>query len=346
MKKTITALSLAVLLAASAGAQAKPTLQGAGATFPQPLYLGMFDSYLKTAGIKVNYQGIGSGAGIQQLTAKTVDFGASDAPMSADEQTKAGADVLHIPTCVGAIVLTYNIPGITGSIKLTGNVIAGIYLGTIQAWNDAAIQSLNPEYKLPDLNIVVVRRSDSSGTSYNFSGYLTKVSPDWASQVGQSKSPKWPVGVGGKGNPGVASYVKQVPGSIGYVEIAFARQNKMPVAIVQNKSGAWVDPNDLKSVAAAADIAFPADAKADIINTDAKSGYPIAATTWLLLYKDQGYAKDQAKSKAVLDLMWWMIHDGQKLNEGLDYATLPPAAVKVAESLLKSVTFNGAPLLK
>jgi len=346
MKKTITALSLAILLAAAAGAQAKPTLQGAGATFPQPLYIGMFDSYLKTTGIKVNYQGIGSGAGIQQLTAKTVDFGASDAPMSADEQAKAGADVLHIPTCVGAIVLTYNIPGINASIKLTGNVIAGIFLGTIQAWNDPAIQGLNPEYKLPSLNIVVVRRSDSSGTSYNFSGYLTKVSPDWASQVGQSKSPKWPVGVGGKGNPGVASYVKQVPGSIGYVEIAYARQNKMPVAIVQNKSGAWVDPNDLKAVAAAADIAFPADAKADIINTDAKSGYPIAATTWLLVYKDQGYAKDQATSKAVLDLMWWMIHDGQKLNEGLDYAVLPPAAVKVAETLLKSVTFNGAPLLK
>jgi phosphate transport system substrate-binding protein len=341
--------ALALGLAAAAGmlsAQSKIELIGAGATFPAPLYTVMLDSYLKVSGVKVNYQGVGSGAGIQQLTAKTVDFGASDAPMNAAEIAAAKDEVIHIPTCVGAIVITYNVPGVSSSLKLTGGVIADIFLGKIDKWNDKPIADLNPGVKLPDLNIVVVRRSDSSGTSFNFSGYLTKVSPDWASAVGQSKSPKWPVGVGGKGNPGVAAYVKQVPGAIGYVEIAYARQNKMPVALVQNQAGKFVDPNDLEAVAAAAAIDFPADAKADIINTSAKEGYPISATTWLLLYKDQSYTKNEAKSKAVVDLIWWMIHDGQKLNEGVDYAELPDSAVAVAEKLLKSVTFNGKTLRK
>ncbi len=344
MKKVIALLSVLALVAAGLSAQVVE-LTGAGATFPAPLYQKMFDNYVKTA--KVNYGAVGSGAGIQQLTAKTVDFGASDAPMNADEQTKAGAEVLHIPTCVGSIAITYNVPGLDAKtpLKLTGAVIADIYLGKIDNWNDKPLVDLNPGLKLPESKIVVVRRADSSGTSYNFTGYLTKVSDEWKTSVGQNKAPKWPVGVGGKGNAGVASYVKQVPGSIGYVEIAYARQNKMAVAFVQNKAGNYIDPNSLSALAKAADVAFPADAKADIINTDAKDGYPIAATTWLLVYKDQSYTKNAAKSKAVLDTIWWMLHDGQQYNEAMDFGKLPPAAVTVAENLLKSVVFDGKPLL-
>jgi phosphate transport system substrate-binding protein len=342
MKKLIAVAAVALVGLAGLAAQTVE-LTGAGATFPQPLYQKMFDAYVKTA--KVNYQGNGSGAGIQALTAKTVDFGASDAPMNADEQTKAGAEVLHIPTCVGAIAITYNVAGLTAPLKLSGPVLADIYLGKVDNWNDKPIADLNPGVKLPGDKIVVIRRSDGSGTSYNFTGFLSKVSEDWKTAVGQNKAPKWPVGAGGKGNAGVAAYVKQVPGSIGYVEIAFARQNKMPVALIQNKAGNFIDPNSLGALAKAADIAFPADGKADIINTDAKDGYPIAAATWLLVYKDQSYTKNAAKSKAVADLIWWMVHDGQKLNEAADYGTLPAAAVTVAETLLKSLSFDGKPLL-
>jgi phosphate transport system substrate-binding protein len=342
MKKAIAILSVMAVLAGGLFAQA--SLTGAGATFPQPLYQKMFDNYVKTA--KVNYQGVGSGAGIQQLTAKTVDFGASDAPMNADEITKAGGEVIHVPTCVGAIAITYNVPGVATGLKLTGSVIADIFLGKVDNWDDKPIADLNPGVKLPASKIVVVRRSDGSGTSFNFTGYLAKVSADWKAQVGQNKAPKWPVGVGGKGNAGVAAYVKQVPGSIGYVEIAFALQNKMSTALVQNKSGVFIDPAKLAAVGSAAAVAdFPADGKADVLDSAAKDAYPISATTWLLIYKDQSYTKDAAKSKAVIDLAWWMIHDGQKFNEELGYAKLPAEAVTVAENLLKSVVFDGKALL-
>ena len=341
MKKLIAIATIALI--AVAGLSAQVSLTGAGATFPQPLYQKMFDAYVKTA--KVNYQGVGSGAGIQQLTAKTVDFGATDAPMNAGEIEKAGAEVLHIPTCVGAIAVTYNVPGIKAGLKLTGPVIADIYLGKIDNWNDKPIADLNPGVKLPESKIIVVRRSDGSGTSFNFTGYLTKVSEEWKTSVGQNKAPKWPVGVGGKGNAGVAAYVKQVPGSIGYVEIAYALQNKMATALIQNKAGNFIDPANLAAVGAAADVEFPADAKVDVVDSPAKNGYPIAATTWLLVYKDQSYTKDAAKSKAVLDLLYWMIHDGQQFNEKEGYAKLPAVAVTVAENLLKSVVFDGKPIL-
>ena len=341
MKQVIAVLSLLALMAS--GLFAQTSLTGAGATFPQPLYQKMFDNYVKTA--KVNYQGVGSGAGVQQLIAKTVDFGASDAPMNADETTKAAATVLHIPTCVGAIAVTYNVAGLASGLKLTGPVLADIYLGKIDNWNDQPIAALNPGLKLPAAKIIVVRRSDGSGTSFNFTGYLSKVSPEWKSSIGQNKAPKWPVGVGGKGNAGVAAYVKQVPGAIGYVEIAYALQNKMTTALIQNQAGAFVDPSKLSAVAAAANVAFPADAKADVLDSSAKDGYPISATTWLLVYQDQSYTKDAVRSKAVLDLMWWMIHDGQKFNEALGYAKLPAVAVTVAENLLKSVVFDGQALL-
>ena len=348
----VTVLVLAASFAFATGGQEKSddgsmtvSLNGAGATFPQPLYTVMFDEYAKT-GNKVNYQGVGSGAGIKQLIEKTVDFGASDAPMKQKDIDAAGAEVLHIPTCIGAIVLTYNLPTVKAQLKFDSESIAAIFLGKITKWNDAAIKALNPGVDLPDLAIGVVHRSDSSGTSYNFTTYLTKVSKEWADKVGASKSPDWPAGIGGQGNPGVASAVKQVPGAIGYVEIAYARQNNMPVAQVKNAAGNFIDPSNLENVALAADVAFPADAKVDVVNSDAKMGYPIAATTWLLLYKDQTYTGKPEISKGVVELMWWMLHDGQSLNETVGYAPLPPAAVAVAEKLLKSVTYDGQPLLK
>jgi phosphate transport system substrate-binding protein len=321
-------------------------LNGAGATFPAPLYTVMFDAYTKATGNRVNYQAIGSGGGIQQLTAKTVDFGASDAPLKDSELKAAGAEVIHIPTCIGAIVVSYNLPAIKTQLKFDGTTIANIFLGKITKWNDPAIAALNAGVALPDLPIAVVHRSDSSGTSFNFTTYLTKVSPDWASQIGVSKSPSWPVGIGGQGNPGVAANISQVTGALGYIEIAYARQNKMPVAQIKNKAGNFIDPNDLTTVALAADVDFPADAKADIVNSTAAKGYPISATTWLLLYKDQTFTGNPEKSKAVVDLLWWMIHDGQKYNESADYAKLPAVAVTVAEKLLTSVVFAGKPLIK
>lgn len=322
------------------------SLEGAGATFPQPLYTVMFDQYAKVKGVKVNYQGVGSGAGIQQLTAKTVDFGASDAPMKAKDIAAAGAEVIHIPTCIGAIVLSYNLPGVKEQLKLDSDTISRIFLGQITKWNDPAIAATNSGVTLPDLAIGVIHRSDSSGTSYNFTTYLSKVSTEWANKIGPSKSPEWPVGIGGQGNPGVASSIKQVPGAIGYIEIAYALQNNMPAAQVKNSSGNFINPEDLGKVALAADVDFPADAKVDIVNSSAAQGYPISATTWLLLYKDQTYTGNKAVSKAVVDMMWWMLHDGQALNETVNYAKLPSAAVAVAEKLLKSVVFDGETLLK
>ncbi|MBN1409302.1 MAG: phosphate ABC transporter substrate-binding protein PstS [Spirochaetales bacterium] len=321
-------------------------LSGAGATFPAPLYTVMFDEYSKLTGNKVNYQAIGSGGGIKQLTAKTVNFGASDAPMKDSEIAAAGAEVIHIPTCIGAIVISYNLTGIDPQLRFDGTTIANVFLGKITKWNDPAITALNPGVKLPDMPIAVIHRSDSSGTSYNFTTYLTKVSPEWAAKIGTGKSPDWPVGVGGQGNPGVAANIKQVPGALGYIEIAYARQNKMPVAQIKNKAGNFIDPGNLSAVALAADVKFPADAKVDIVDSDAAQGYPISATTWLLIYKDQTFYGNKDKCKAVVDLFWWITHDGQKFNETVDYAKLPPAAVKVAENLLKSIVYDGKPFIQ
>lgn len=320
-------------------------IMGGGATFPAPLYLKMFDAYTKKTGIAINYQAIGSGAGIKQLIAKTVDFGGSDAPLNAKETRKAGAEVIHVPTCLGAIVLSYNVPGLS-NLKLTPDVLSGIYLGKITHWNDAALAKINPGVKLPNMRITVVHRSDSSGTSYNFTVYLSSVSRIWGKNPGVSKNPKWPVGIGGKGNDGVAASIKQIKGSIGYIELAYAFQNKMPVALLKNKSGIFIDGHSFNAVGEAANIAIPANGKVNVVNTSSRNGYPIAATTWILLYKDQSYTKNKAQSEAVVNLIWWMIHEGQAYNEAAGYAKLPPRAVKVGENLLRSVVFNGKPLLR
>lgn len=319
-------------------------LTGAGATFPYPLYSKMFDAYSKDHGVKVNYQSVGSGAGIQQLQSKTVDFGASDAFMSNDELTKSPAPIVHIPICLGAVCVTYNVEG-NANLKITPDVLADIFMGKIKKWDDERIKKSNPDAKLPSADISVVHRSDGSGTSSIFTDYLSKVSADWKKDVGAGKSVNWPTGLGAKGNEGVGGLVKQTPGSIGYVELIYALQNNMSMAQLQNKKGNFVTPS-LKSTNAAANVTLPEDTRISLTDSDSDDGYPIVSFTWILLYKDQNYnGKTEGKAKEVINLVWWMIHDGQQFAEPLQYATLPSSAVKNAENLLKTVTFGDKKLL-
>jgi len=322
----------------------KNEILGAGATFPYPFYSKVFQVYNQETGVKVNYQSIGSGGGIKQLQNKTVDFGASDAPMSDEELAKSPAPIVHIPSCLGAVIVTYNLPG-DPALKFTPDVLANIFLGKIAKWNDPAITSINPGVKLPDLAISVVHRSDGSGTTYIFSDYLSKVNADWNTKPGKGKSLDWPVGLGAKGNEGVSGLVKQTPGSIGYVELVYALQNKMPAASLKNKSGNFIDAT-LQSTSAAAAIDLPSDMRVSLTNTDAADGYPICSFTYLLVYKNQSYDnRTEASAKATINLINYVIHQGQKYAEPLGYAPLPDPAVKKAEEILKSVTYNGKALL-
>ena len=318
---------------------------GAGATFPYPFYSKLFDEYNKKTSIKVNYQSIGSGGGIKQLQAKTVDFGASDAPMGDDELKASPGPIVHIPTCLGADVITYNLPNING-LKFTSDIVADIFLGKLTKWNDARIKAANPGVNLPDLAISVIHRSDGSGTTYIFSDYLSKVSTVWNTKPGKGKSLDWPVGLGAKGNEGVSGMIKQTPGSIGYVELIYALENKMEIGKLKNKSGNFIDAS-IKSVSAAGNVKLPADARVSITNTDVADGYPISSFTYLLVYKTQNYdTRTEVQAKATMDLIWWVIHDGQKFSAALNYAPLPDAALKAAEANVKSVTFNSKPLIK
>lgn len=318
-------------------------IMGAGATFPYPFYSKVFDVYFKEKSVKVNYQSIGSGGGIKQLQNKTVDFGASDAPMSDDELSKSPAPIVHIPTCLGAVIITYNLPG-SPVLKFTPDVLADIFLGKITKWNNARIVAINPGIPLSDLPISVVRRSDGSGTTYIFSDYLSKISATWKAKPGTGKSLDWPVGLGAKGNEGVSGMIKQTPGSIGYVELVYALQNKMPVAELQNKAGNFVAAS-LQTTSAAADMRLPDDMRVSLTNTDAANGYPISSFTYLLLYKNQQYGnRTQAKAKETIDLINFILHDGQQYAQSLGYAPLPAEAVKKAEEILKSVTYSDKPL--
>ncbi|MGA2298843.1 MAG: phosphate ABC transporter substrate-binding protein PstS [FCB group bacterium] len=317
---------------------------GAGATFPFPLYSKMFDEYNKSTNIKVNYQAIGSGGGIRQLNDKTVDFGATDAFMDAKELTQAGAPIVHFPMCLGAVCVTYNLPGIP-KLKFTGDVVADIFAGKITKWNDSRITKLNSGIKLPSSDIVVVHRSDGSGTTFIFSDYLTKVSQTWANSIGTGKSLNWPVGLGGKGNQGVAGLVQQTPGSIGYVELVYSKSNNMPVALIKNKSGNFIEPS-IKSTSLAANVNLPADTRTSLTNTDAAQGYPISSFTWIIIYKELKYGNiTQPKAKALVNLINWMLHTGQKFAEPLYYSPLPKEAVRKSEALLKTITYGGKPLL-
>ncbi len=322
------------------------TILGAGATFPNPLYSKMFSEYNKATNLKVNYQSIGSGGGIQQLTSKTVDFGASDAPMNAKQDSAIAVPVVHIPATAGAVVLSYNLPDMKDTLMLSPDVLADIFLGNIKKWNDAKIKAINKDAKLPDMDIQVAHRSDGSGTTNIFTTYLTKVSKGWEEKVGKGSSVNWPVGLGGKGNEGVAGSVKQTPGAIGYVELAYAIQNNMAFAKMQNKAGNFITPS-IASVTAAANITIPEDAKVSLTNTDAPDGYPISGLSWIIIYKEQKYNNRTIdKVTKMLKLIQWMAHDGQQYSAALNYAPLSSNAVSVGDALLKTVTFDGKPVLQ
>ncbi len=347
MKKISTILVIfLVLFTFSQEAQSTPKeLLGAGATFPYPLYSKMFEVYHKQYGVKVNYQAIGSGGGIRQLINKTVDFGGSDAIMHDKGQPKELGPILHIPTCAGAVVVTYNLPG-SPQLKFTPELLADIFLGKIKKWNDHRLLEVNPGLKLPEMDIVIIHRSDGSGTTFIFSDYLSKVSSEWQEKVGKGTSLKWPTGLGGKGNPGVAGLVRQTPGSIGYVELIYALQNKMPYGAVQNKKGNFVQAT-LASTSLAANISLPDDLKVSLTNTDSPDGYPISGFTWILVYQEQSYAgRSLEKAKELVKLLRWMIHEGQVYAEPLHYAPLSETAVEKAEKLIKSISYKGSPVMK
>lgn len=314
------------------------TLLGAGATFPYPLYSAMFDQYKqKNPNITVNYQAVGSGAGIKQIQEQTVDFGGSDGPMT-DDQLKAakGGKLLHIPATLGATAVAYSLPGNPKDLKIAPDVLADIFLGKITKWNDPRIAADNSGASLPDLAINVAHRSDGSGTTFNFVDYLSSISPEWKTKVGTGTSVNWPVGIGGKGNAGVAGAIQQTQGTIGYVELAYAKQNNIPVALLKNKAGKWVGPSLQGASAAAAQATIPDDYRVSIVNAPGDESYPISTFTWLLVYEKQ---TDKVKGEAVVRLIDWMIHDGQSLSEGLDYAKLPANLVTRIEGTLKTITY-------
>ena len=325
---------IAVLcLAFGLPAVAQTTLNGAGATFPNPIYQKWFSEYHKAhPEIQINYQSIGSGGGIRQVLAGTVDFGASDGPMSDEQLSQAKMKILHVPTVLGAVVPAYNIPGVSEDIKFTPQALAGIFLGKITSWNDKVLTSANPGVNFPNQPIVVIHRSDGSGTTYIFTDYLSKVSPEWQTSVGKSVSVKWPVGLGGKGNEGVAGMIRQMQGAIGYIELIYAVQNKIPYGIMQNSSGNFIKAS-LESVTAAAASApkMPPDFRVSITNAPGKDAYPISSFTWLLI---PAQSKDAAKGKILSDFLSWMVDSGQKMTAELTYAPLPDnVATKVKEEI-------------
>lgn len=321
-------------------------LQGSGASFPKPIYEKWVNEYGKVnQTVKIDYQATGSGAGQKALLAKTADFGASDDPMSDDDLKSAGSEILHIPTVLGAVVMTYNLQGVTQPLKLSGPTISDIYLGNIKKWNDERLAKDNPGVALPDADILPVYRADSSGTSAVFTDFLSKTSPEWKEKVGMNKQPSWitGVGVGAKGNDGVMGQVKQTPNSIGYVELTFAKANTLPTALIRNKSGEFIEANlDTVKAAAAGSVAkMPDDLRVQITDAEGAGVYPISSYTYILVYKDQS---DAGKGKTLVDFLWWAIHDGEKFTSDLHYAPLPADVVKKVEAKINSMTSGGKAL--
>jgi phosphate transport system substrate-binding protein len=324
-------LAIVLLIGISATASAQMMINGAGATFPYPIYSKWFDEYAKVdPSVRFNYQSIGSGGGQKQILAQTVDFGASDGPMSDDNLAKAPGKLLHIPTVAGADVVAYNLSG-NPALKLDADTIAGIFLGQIKKWNNPKITALNPGVTLPDQEIVVVHRSDGSGTTYIWTDYLSKISPEWKTKVGTNTSVNWPTGIGGKGNEGVAGQIKQTPGALGYVELIYAVQNKMPYADVKNAAGEFVKPTLESVTAALATADIPDDFRFSMTNAPGKDAYPIAGATWLLVYQQQ---KDAAKGKKLVEFLKWSVTDGEKMAKDLQYAPLPES---VQQRVLKRI---------
>jgi phosphate transport system substrate-binding protein len=315
---------------------AQTTLNGAGASFPNPIYSKWFSEYNKLhPDVQINYQSLGSGAGIRQVLSGTVDFGASDSPMSDEQLAQSKTKILHIPTVLGAVVPAYNVPGISGEIKFTPEALAGIFLGKIQNWNDPAITKANPGVNFPNQQIIVIYRAEGSGTTFIFTDYLSKVSQDWNNTVGKGASVKWPLGMAGKGNEGVAGQIRQLQGSIGYVELIYAAENKITYGSVKNAAGNFVKASlDGVTEAAASVKTMPADFRVSITNAPGKTAYPISSFTWLLI---PAQAKDAKKGKIMADFLEWMLTDGQKMTSQLSYAPLPPSVVEKVKAALKQI---------
>src|ERR1700676_2713082 len=323
-------------LAVALPALGQTTLNGAGATFPNPMYSKWFSEYHKIhPDVEINYQAIGSGGGIRQVLAGTVDFGATDGPMTDEQLAQAKVKILHIPTVLGAVVPAYNVPGVKEEVKFTPDVLADIFLGKIANWNDPRIAKANPEIKFPNQDMVLAHRSDGSGTTYIFTDYLSKVSRDWQSQVGNGTSVRWPKGLGGKGNEGVTGMIRQIPGSIGYVELIYAVQNNIPYGTAQNAAGAFVKASLESVTAAAASVkTMPADFRFSITTAPGKDAYPISSFTWLLIPVK---SKDLARGKIIVDFLNWMLDEGQKMTAALTYAPLPDSVVSKVKIAIKQI---------
>lgn len=338
MIKRLTILTVMLAAVTAAYAAGPVLINGAGATFPYPLYSKWFNVYSKmNTDVQFNYQSIGSGGGIKQITAKTVDFGASDGPMTQSQLAEAPGRLYHIPMTMGSVAVAYNIEGVSKGLKLTPDVLADIFLGNITSWDDSRITSQNPGVNLPAKPIIVVHRSDGSGTSYIFTDYLSSVSSAWNGKVGKATSVNWPVGLGGKGNEGVAGLIKQNNGSIGYVEFAYAVKNDLAYAYLQNQSGKYIEPSIDSTSKAAEGVAIPDDFRVSIVNSSNPDAYPIAGFTWLLIYKDM--TGDKVKGKAIVDFIKWAIHDGQSYSKDLLYAPLPGDVVSKIDMKLEHVQF-------
>lgn len=339
IRRSILTLALVAAIAVAGQAAAATLINGAGATFPYPLYSKWFSEYAKVdPSVKFNYQSIGSGGGIKQITAQTIDFGASDKFLTDDELKAAPGRIIHIPTVMGAVVVTYNIPGVAKGLKLSSEDVADIFLGRITKWNDPKIANDNPGVKLPDQPIIVVHRSDGSGTTAIFTDYLSSVSAEWKGKVGMGASVKWPIGLGGKGNEGVAGQIKTTQYAIGYVELAYAFENKLPYAFLKNKSGHFVEPSIKSTSAAAASAAkqMPADYRVSLVNQPGKDTYPIVGFTWLLVYEHQ---KDPVNGKKLVEFLNWSMRNGQKMAAALLYAPLPANVTKMVEKTIKGIKY-------
>jgi phosphate transport system substrate-binding protein len=329
-------LLLMCAVALMIGPAVAENLNAAGATFPNPIYQKWFSEYHNAhSDVEINYQGVGSGAGIRQLMSGTVDFGASDGPMTDQQLAEAKFKIFHIPTVLGAVVPAYNVPGVTGSIQFTPQVLAGIFLGKISNWSDPAIAKANPGIKFPSLPIVVVHRSDGSGTTYIFTDYLSKISPEWKAQVGTNTSVRWPVGLGGKGNEGVAGQIRQMEGGFGYIELIYALQNNIAFGTVQNAAGKFIKASLESTTAAAASVkAMPDDFRVSITNAPGPNAYPIASFTWLLI---PAHWNDAGKRTAVVDFLNWMLDHGESMTDSLDYAPLPASVAEKVRNRVKEI---------
>ena len=344
MTRLMAIFTLLAVVTMAGPASAQTLINGAGATFPYPIYSKWFDEYARVdAAARFNYQSIGSGGGIRQITARTVDFGASDGPMTDGQLKSAPGELFHIPTVLGAVVATYNLPG-NPKLRFTPEVLADIFLGKITKWSDPRVKEANPGANLPDQPLIVVHRSDGSGTTYIWVDYLSKVSPEWEKNVGRGTSVKWPVGLGGKGNEGVAGQAKSTPGTLGYVELAYAIKNNLPAPAIRNQAGRFIEPTIKSTTAAAVGAAatMPADFRVSLTNAPGDDVYPVASFTWLLVYREQ---PNEVKGKAIANFLWWAIHDGQKYATDLLYAPLPAPVVKQIEAKLRQVVYQGRPLL-